>query len=255
MTTNTKPALTFADQIAELERIQQSLDTSTGDGFDDYVDDFGDDLGRMIQLMKDWPAELITNKLRESFNVLIQEADRSVGSDGYEVALTVDYLINHVLPVLSAGDGLDARLKIAEEMTNRICADCGSHTPGYGPGSRVYVELVSPYLFFGIAIKDHRKWSAQLTEKIEKTCEEFDKEMEIQKNYFDAVRYEDSIRKKLGIDPDVELSEELLLDKFNAMKEANPDAHPNTIASWKRAANSLYMLVLYTTTTKEKEEE
>lgn len=253
MTTNTKPALTFADQIADLEKIQQSLPESAVDKYGlDPLEDLNEYLGQMIQLMKDWPAELITSKLRESFNITTQAVSRRVQTEEFdEATYEINYLVDHVLPVLSKGDGLEPRLKIAEELTNRFYGDFGPLPTFVASMS----ECAWPYLSFGMAIKDQRKWSAQLTEKIDETYEEAKEYSELIRKYRDAIEYENSNRKKLGIDPDVELSKELLLDKLNAMEEAKPEAHRNTIASWERAANSLYMLVLYTTTSEEQEEE
>ena len=89
---------------------------------------------------------------------------------------------------------------------------------------------------------------------IEQTCDDFEKEVEIRRKFMDAVDFEAYNRNKLGIDSDAELTKELLLDRFNAMKEAKPDAHHNTIRSWKNAAESLYMLVVYTDAPEEEEE-
>ena len=244
--TTTKAALSFADQIAAIEKLQQSLPESMSDEYEeDYLPELDKELSKIILMMKNWPVESITSMLRESFNMLIQQAGRAVEEEKISrVSITIDYLLEYVLPVLSAGDGLEARLQIAEELTIRMCADCGV---GYfSMSSDSVFDCVKPYLIFGIEIKDSRKWSTQLIDKIEQTCDDFEKRREIQKKYFDAVRYEESYRKKLGIDPDAELTKELLLDHLNAMKEAKPDAHANTVRSWKNAAESLYMLVVYT---------
>ena len=244
--TTTKAALTFADQIAAIEKLQQSLPESMSDEYqEDCLPDLDEQLSKMILLMKDWPVESITSKLRESFNMLIQKVACSVDEEKIiEFTIANDYLLEYVLPVLSAGDGLEARLQIAEELTTRFCADCGVGSFGdFGPDP---FQFVGPNLMFGLAIKDSLKWSTQLQDKIEETCDDFKKEAKIQRKYFDAVMHETYNRQKLGIDPDAELTKELLLDRFNTMKEAKPDAHHNTVRSWKNAAESLYMLVVYT---------
>ena len=58
--------------------------------------------------------------------MLIQKVACSVDEEKIiEFTIANDYLLEYVLPVLSAGDGLEARLQIAEELTTRFCADCG----------------------------------------------------------------------------------------------------------------------------------
>ena len=258
MTTNTKPALTFADQIAVLEQVLQSVPKSTANELEnDYLHDLNEKLGEMLQQMKDWPAELITKKLRESLNTTIQAVARHLQEEKICDAFhDIDKIVEVVLPALSTGDGLEARLKIAEEVATWFFIDCTGFGMVRNPyQTDPYVEAAWPYFTFGMEIKDNRKWGGQLAEKVMDTCDELEKQQILLSNYRSAVQYEESNRKKLGIDPDVELSEQLLEDKLTAMKEAKPDAHPNTIASWKRARGSLRMLVRYTVTPEQKVEE
>lgn len=244
--TDNTMALNFAEQIEGFSKLKQTLPQSTGDELSDIsLDELPELLDKIIQQLNDWPAELITSKLQGSFNLLTSKTSLYTAEElAYTAVYRIERLIETVLPVLSSGDGLEARLKIAEELTSRLCADCEGGFGSSAIGLSDYITAeVWLNLIFGLAIKDSRKWSIHLTDKIKQTCKNYGQERRLQRDYFDAVRHEESNRIKLNIDPDIGLSKEFLLERFDAMKEANPNAHANTIAAWKRAANSLYLLV------------
>lgn len=250
--TTTKAALSFADQIKRLEdALKKCLsiehDHSDDDLFYDYQSDLAECIQQWIQYLKDWPVDLISSKLVKDSSGLIEGFEYQLAVNGCFYAFSrIDSMVRIVLPLISAGDGLEVRLEMAKDLALEV--------NGYDFSACQAWEFARHGLSFGLEIKDQRKWNQQLSEMVDKTIADCQEESALIKRYRDATDSEAYNRKKLGIDPDAELTKELLLDHLNAMKEAKPDAHYNTVRSWKNAAESLYVLVVYTDAPEEEEE-
>lgn len=118
-TTQTPP--TLADLIPAVEKL-----LAANPAPEDFCEDepevrFPQNLTTLIQQMKAWPVESITERIHKSFDDLIKMIDLVLAKDHFlsinKANRYLELYVEHVLPVLIKGDGLEARLQIAKSLT------------------------------------------------------------------------------------------------------------------------------------------
>lgn len=210
MTTNTKLSTTLDDLIRVAEKMLEDHPVPDEDELceDDFLEDLNTGLKKLIQLMKDWPVELMTNRFRESFEELIRKMTLALFTEeglpigGQDIgimygSLYLDLHVDYVLPTLLASSGLEARLQIAKDITfdyiEHNALDCQAPFPDY-MHDPVEGFAWSCGLAFGLEDEDRCKWSAQILEKITQAKAEKYKE-----DHEKLMKKNEEIYKKLGI--------------------------------------------------------